>query len=210
MCDKVTPVENDLSVLDETAKGVKVQPVQTDKTVKADLQSEGGSATTLRPPSCLQLRPIAAFSKVDIDKLPELTPSPTPSSSTPLLHIVGGKDLELVLQVLLTEKGPAHVLRTLVDTGAKVPLIVKTGVLQSSTAAAHPLNLVTADGTPMMGGTTGATATLKIPIAVPKGRRLTTSAMVVQDHWVYEADISGVDMIIGNPFLCAMKLVPVP
>ena len=92
----------------------------------------------VRLPPCLMCRPIAAFSRVDIDRLPELTPPPTPSTSTPLFHAVGGKDLELVLQVLLTHRGQVHLLKTLVDTGGKVALIVRAGVLKDSTIALRP------------------------------------------------------------------------
>ena len=37
-----------------------------------------------------------------------------------------------------------------------------------------------------------------------------TSAIVYKEQWIYEANISGVDIIVGNPFLISMKLVPIP
>ena len=91
-----------------------------------------------------------------------------------------------------------------------MPLIVRTRVLPNTSASPSPLQLVTADGTPMLGGTTGCAVTLKIPVAVPHGHKLRTSALVFRDQWAYEANISGVDMIIGNPFLYSMRLVPIP
>ena len=209
MIDKVAPMETNLSVLDVRVKGV-VEPVQTDVIMQADVPSEEGSRHTVRLPLKLERRPIASFSMVDLASLPVITPSPTTTASTPLRKIEGGKDLELVIQVLLEEGGRQHTVRTLVDTGAKVPLIVRGGLLTKTTPSPTPLRLVTADGTPMMGGATGCMASLKIPIAVPSRKKTSTTSVQFSDQWVYEAGITGVDLIIGFPFLCAMRLVPVP
>ena len=210
MIDKVAPMQTDLSVLVHPIVGGAPSPVQTIDTEQADLRFEEGSPIQIRLPQRLELRPVAAFSQVDIDRLPELSPPRTAPSATPYFQIGGGKDLELVLNVLLLHEQHTHLLRALVDTGAKVPLIVRSGTLQTTSPSPTPLQLVTADGTPMLGGTTGGTATLKVPVAVPCGGKLKTSALVFKDQWVYEANISGVDMIIGNPFLYAMKMVPIP
>ena len=169
-------MQTDLSVLDVDDKGVDwkqglktPQPsMQVDVSIQADdVRSKEGSPVVLRLPPNLGGRPEAAFSRVDIQKLPESTPLTTTMPSTPLYNIGGGKDLELVLRVLLYQGGRPHVLRALVDTGAKVPLIIRTGLVPSTLNAPSPLHLVTADGTPMQGGTTGCTCDVKIPIAVP-------------------------------------------
>ena len=65
-------MKTNLSVLDETAKGVGTHPVQTTLNVSADLQSQEGSPVVVRIPPCLKCRPIAALSKVDINRLLEL------------------------------------------------------------------------------------------------------------------------------------------
>ena len=192
-------------------EGEKLHPVPADDMMQnSAVTPPGDTPIVLKLPRGVETRPVAAFSMVDICCLPEMTP---PRLITPILNthcVSGGKERELVLNVLLENGGKLHTLRTLVDTGAKVTLIVKPGILINTKPAMNPLRLVTADGSPMRGGHIGAFVDLKIPIQVPSKRKLDPSSIACKNQWVYEAEISGVDLIIGYPFLHAMQLVPLP
>ena len=211
MDDKVAPVQMNLSEPAQRLEGDVLHPVPTDIFKKDSAAfTPHDNCIILMMPQGVETRPIAAFSLVDIAHLPEATPPAATNTSTPLTCIDGGKQLELVLNVLLDDEGNITTARTLVDTGAKVTLIVKPGVLTKTTCAATPLTLVTADGSPLKGGNIGAWVDLKIPIYVPSKKKLDPSSIVCKQQWVYEADIAGVDLIIGYPFLHAMHLVPLP
>ena len=157
----------------------------------------------------LRQRPPAAFSVVDIASLMELIPSNAPND-TCVAELLAEQHLELLLQVLIFNGSRSCTLRALIDTGAKVSLLINTGILHDTVAAANPLNLVTANGTPMRGGQFGAEVTLKIPIAVPHKKKMVSHALTLKNQWAYEADIKGVDMIIGYPLMVVMHLVPIP
>ena len=109
-------VQNNLSVLDSATKGVAFPPVRTYVKKKADQELKEGSPAILRLPPRIDSRPLATFSLVDIDTLPVLSPPADAPPIAPAFSIGGGKDLELVLQVLLHHDGQPHLLRTLVET----------------------------------------------------------------------------------------------
>ena len=200
--DKVAPVLTHLSESNLAVQGTQLQQPASDFDKQCPM--------AVNVPLDIQKRPIAAFSMVDIAELPEISPQSEKTRTMNVVEQTLQKDLELVLQVLMHNAGQQHLLRTLVDTGAKVPLIVKMGILTSTTAALNPSTFVTANGDPMAGGFQGATVNIKIPIALPQRKKFIPSAIVYKDQWVYEADIRGVDMIIGYPFLKTMHLVPIP
>ena len=204
MDDKVAPVKSDLSEPASKVEGDALHPVPTDNSTPHD------KPIVIMLPKGVEKRPLAAFSMVDINHLPEMTPPTLTNPPLDMKCVTGGKDLELVFNVLIEHEGKSHTARTLVDTGAKVTLIVKTGVLTKTVMATHPLNLITADGSPMKGGNVGAFVDLKIPIHVPSKKKMDPSSIVCKRQWVYEAEIAGVDLIIGYPFLHAMQLVPLP
>ena len=154
-------------------------------------------------------RPAAAFSMVDISTLPEVCTSPQQVEAS-VAQLLEGKHMELLLQVLVNDGTSEFTLRALIDTGAKVALLINNGILHNTTVASNPLNLVTANGAPMNGGQFGAHVTLKIPIALPCKKKLLPQALTLKNQWAYEADIRGVDMIMGYPFVVAMRLLPIP
>ena len=125
MADKVTAVERDLSEMAD-GKGEMLQ---------SNLPPDHAQLpVVLNLPERLCRIPPAAYSMGDITILHELTPSPVPNART--VDLLGGKQLELLLNVLVIEGGHHQTLRALIDTGAKVPLIINFGFLTTPVSAA--------------------------------------------------------------------------
>ena len=112
---------------------------------------------------------------------------------------------ELVLQAQLKCSTGVHAVQVLVDTGAKIPLVFRNGLipLKALKKASFPVHFSTADGHDMEGGTRGLFMEMRLP-AISKGRLVVARTVPL---FAYEADIHGVDVIIGYPFLKVFNLV---
>ena len=78
----------------------------------------------------------------------------------------------------------------------------RTGLVSPVEEARTKLRIKTAGGSLMSGGTKGAMLSLVLPV-VRKGKNQLVRCKAV---WCYEAQISGVDMILGYPFLKAFRM----
>ena len=89
--------------------------------------------------------------------------------------------------------------RVLVDTGAKIPLAFRQGLFAQKylRKANFPVRFTTADGQHMNGGNYGLFIELMLPIW-REGRLINAQTCSL---FAYEADIHGVDIIMGYPFL---------
>jgi len=95
----------------------------------------------------------------------------------------------------------------LVDTGCRIPMLFRKGLIPKEylEKAQKTINIVTADGTPMSGGTHGCKMEVVLPVLGQNGRRLKT--VRCQALWGYESAIEGNDLILGYPFLKIFNLV---
>ena len=96
----------------------------------------------------------------------------------------------------------------LIDTGCRLPLIFKKGLIPSSllVRAERPIKICTADNSPLRGGDRGCLMNLEIPIYVGSGSG-SADTLQVQNVWAYEANIHGSDMILGYIFLKRFNLI---
>ena len=100
----------------------------------------------------------------------------------------------------VTQEGVA---RVLIDTGCRVALLVRSGLISKWKDASRPLSFTTASGAPMPGGLRGAMFHLTLSVQGEHGpfpARLTPV-------WGYEAALEGPDMIVGYPLLSLFGLM---
>ena len=111
---------------------------------------------------------------------------------------------ELVLHVNAKCGNDTFNVRILVDTGAKIPLVFQRGLIPSTSLrkAAFPVKFTTVDGQAMEGGTYGTFLEFRLPIW--RQERLITARTC--SLFAYEANVQGVDIIMGYPFLKAFNL----
>ena len=111
---------------------------------------------------------------------------------------------ELVLQAHVKTAAGRQQFRVLVDTGAKIPLVFRHGLFPRRVLrkACFPVNFTTADGQPMAGGTHGLFLEFLLPIW-RHGRLINARTCSL---FAYEANIQGVDVIMGYPFLKVFNL----
>ena len=83
----------------------------------------------------------------------------------------------------------------LVDTGSRIPIVFRRGLVPSGVlkTASFPVKFKTADGNLMTGGTHGLLLELRLPV-VSLERLITARTIPL---FAYEADIHGVDVIVG-------------
>ena len=95
----------------------------------------------------------------------------------------------------------------LVDTGSRIPLLFRKGLIPFKflEKAQTRINIVTADGTPMVGGTRGCKMEIILPISGMDGSSM--EPVCCQALWGYESAIRGSDLILGYPFLKIFRLV---
>ena len=106
---------------------------------------------------------------------------------------------EIVLEAQIrSPDGPKDV-RVLVDTGARIPIAFRTGLLDATRLlqALFPVRFSMADGQPMNGGSHGAFLEIRLPVRQNHTEVLVRTAPL----FAYEAPIVGSDLIIGYPFL---------
>ena len=111
---------------------------------------------------------------------------------------------ELVLRAQVRSSAGIHDVKVLVDTGAKIPLAFRKGLFakEALKVAQFPVHFSVADGQPMEGGTHGAFLQLRLPVHTDQGLVLAKTARL----FAYEANIRGMDVIVGYPFLKSFGL----
>ena len=88
----------------------------------------------------------------------------------------------------------------LVDNGSRVEALVLSSLFPVPVLkdAKYPVNIRTADGSPMMGGSQGSFISIRIPIRDDFSDEVTY--LQFDDLWVYSANITS-EVIVGFPFL---------
>ena len=111
---------------------------------------------------------------------------------------------ELVLSATLKCAAAMHKVRVLVDTGAKIPLVFRRGLLAGDALrkATFPVQFSMVDGQNMEGGSHGIFVELRLPVNVA-GRLIDARTVPL---FAYEANIHGIDVIVGYPFLKVFNL----
>ena len=113
----------------------------------------------------------------------------------------------LIIPVKATcEDSREYMLRALVDTGAAIPLVFKSGVLPSEKLmkSTYPVKFLTASGAVMSGGTSGCKLELSFAVAIPGTEDC--ERVHCESVWAYEAELHSCDLIIGYPFLSGFGL----
>ena len=112
---------------------------------------------------------------------------------------------ELVLQARVKSAVGKQEVKILVDTGAKIPLVCRHGLFPKSCLkkASFPVHFSTVDGQRMDGGTHGLFLEFWLPMW-RQGRLITARTCSL---FAYEANIQGIDIIIGYPFLKVFNLL---
>ena len=111
---------------------------------------------------------------------------------------------EMVLSAAMKTSSQTSDVSVLVDTGAKIPLAFRKGLLaeKSPRQAAFPVHFSLADGQAMDGGKRGTFLELRIPVW-SQGQLITAKTTPL---FAYEVNLHGVDIIMGYPFLRAFYL----
>ena len=111
---------------------------------------------------------------------------------------------ELVLDAYMKCRHGLYNVRVLVDTGAKIPLVFKHGLIPQDKLmkASFPVKFSTVDGQTMEGGKHGLLMELRLPVWMQERHRVARTVPL----FAYEANIHGVDMIMGYPFLKVFHL----
>jgi len=110
---------------------------------------------------------------------------------------------ELLMEVLWTGPKSHGTARVLIDTGCRVALLFRRGLVETLMPAAKPLRFTTASGAGLSGGEKGAILSLDLTISGARGPCFARVSKI----FGYEADISGPDMIIGYPLLAQYGLL---
>ena len=110
---------------------------------------------------------------------------------------------ELLMKVLWTGPKSHGTARVLIDTGCRVALLFRRGLVETLMPAAKPLRFTTASGADLSGGEKGAILSLDLTISGARGPCFARVSKI----FGYEADISGPDMIIGYPLLAQFGLL---
>ena len=92
----------------------------------------------------------------------------------------------------------------LIDTGCRIPLLIRTGLVPKSKLckAKLPIKIVTADNSPMDGGTLGCLLDVFLPIRAGASEK----HLQCRSVWAYECFVHGSDLIIGYPYLKINRL----
>ena len=113
-------------------------------------------------------------------------------------------EVSLVISVLAVCQSGQRELKALIDTGAAVPLVFKTGLFAEDCLkkSVWPVKFVTASGTVMTGGTSGCKLEIWMTVSGSEGPEV----VACNPLWAYEADLKSCDLIIGYPFLSGFGL----
>ena len=108
--------------------------------------------------------------------------------------------VELVFPVAIRSSLESTTVTTLVDTGCRMPLCARMHLFQegSLTPAKFPVKIRTANGMACAGGQVGLLLQLTLPLVNTDG---SVQYATFEPAWCYIADIQGVDLIIGYPYL---------
>ena len=111
---------------------------------------------------------------------------------------------ELVVEAHARWPKGRRTVRVLVDTGAKIPLVFRKNLFPKTSLkkACFPVNFTTVDGQRMEGGNHGLFLELWLPVH-RQGRLINARTCSL---FAYEADIQGIDIIMGYPFLKVFNL----
>ena len=95
--------------------------------------------------------------------------------------------------------------QVLIDTGAKIPLVIRKGLFakESLRKATFPVHFSMVDGQNMEGGSHGIFVELQLPVYT-QGRLINARTVKL---FAYEANIRGIDVIAGYPFLKVFNLL---
>ena len=114
--------------------------------------------------------------------------------------------VEMFLELRVQFRGDTkwHACRALVDTGCRVPLIFNIGICPKGllTKAMRKVRVVSADGSPMVGGDSGVEVTLGIPVYALDG---TCTEFLAPKNWGYQVQTT-CDCILGFPLLRQYQL----
>ena len=111
---------------------------------------------------------------------------------------------ELLLEASMKCTAGIFPVKVLVDTGAKIPLVFRRGLIEPASlkAAVFPVQFSTVDGRPMEGGSKGLLLELRLPACVNQDILMVRTLPL----FAYEGDIHDIDVIIGYPFLKVFNL----
>ena len=107
----------------------------------------------------------------------------------------------LVLDVQLFTDMGVRTVKALVDTGAAIPLVVRTGLFpqHSLRKSVWPVKFVTASGQVMLGGDTGLR--MQLGFSIHDSATGAVSRVLCDPLWCYVAQLHSTDLIVGYPFL---------
>ena len=110
----------------------------------------------------------------------------------------------LIVSVQVVSGSMTKTLRALIDTGAAMPMVIRSGIFPTSMMqrSVWPVKFVTASGSVMAGGTYGLKLEVSLSVMIPdeSGTDL-VDRVQCQPLWAYEAELHSCDLIIGYPFL---------
>jgi len=117
--------------------------------------------------------------------------------------------LELMMQVMIRTGPVKEKVRCLVDTGARLPITVREGLVPVGRLrrAKFPVRFTTVAGQHMRGGTKGLFLQFQLPVRVSDGTENDFEIVRTQPLFAFEAALDAVDDIIGYPFLKAFNLM---
>ena len=120
--------------------------------------------------------------------------SPDPSCRFPLV--------ELIVTARVCVKDFSTSAKLLIDTGCRVEVLFREGLIPGNylTYSDRPINICTADDSPMNGGKYGCMMHLSLPILH------SSTPLYTKSFWGYEAAIQSSDIILGYPFLKRYRL----
>ena len=114
---------------------------------------------------------------------------------------------ELTIQSKLSVQNFHANVSALIDTGCRIPLLIRTGLIPPRylVRASRSIKILTADNSPMIGGTHGCKVELILPVFFNAGTP--PKQLRCPPLWAYECQLIGSDLIIGYPFLKFNSLV---
>ena len=127
------------------------------------------------------------------------------SSPDPVIRL---PQVELSIQAKICVQNFSTSASVLIDTGCRIPLLFRQNLIPSKfiTQAKQPIQILTADNTPMLGGQFGCTLTIFLPILTDTCNQ-ETGFLRCDSVFAYMADVKGSDIVLGYPFLKSCNLI---